>query len=161
MNPEVAYAGLLETSAAVGQLVLIAILLERALAFVFEYHWFAALSKKVEGLKAPIAFLLALLIARQTRFDILGEMFRAEGEPVVVTWIGSMLTAAIIAGGSAGAMALFQTWFNWNRDARKNKQAARTTEESAKLKEAQAREKFAEADLALAATKLAAHSDNL
>lgn len=153
MNPEVAYASLLETSAAVGQIVLIALLLERALAFVFEYHWFQQLTARVEGIKAPVAFGLALLIARTYGVDILAELFREEGAPATPTWIGSLLTAAIIAGGSSAAIAIFQNRFNWGRDARKAGIEAKKRAASASLKEAEAREAAAASELEAAKTR--------
>lgn len=153
MNPEVAYSSLLETSAAVGQIVLIAMLLERGLAFLFEYHWFEVLNKKVHGLKAPIAYLLSLLICRTYNLDIMAEIFRQEGEPPAATWFGFLITAGIIAGGSAGAIVIFQNWFNWNRDSRKAGIEAKTQVAEAMKKEAEARNAAAEADRVAATTR--------
>ncbi|MEX2177782.1 MAG: hypothetical protein WD801_03670 [Gemmatimonadaceae bacterium] len=158
MNPEVAYSSLLETSAIVGQVVLIAMLLERALAFLFEYHWFEVLNKRVQGLKAPIAYLLSLFISRMYGLDVMAEIFRQEGEPVVVTWIGSFITAGVIAGGSAGAIVLFQNWFNWGRESRNASIAAKTQTAEALKKEAEARHAHAEAERIASLTRKIANT---
>ena len=150
MNPEVAYASLLESSAAVGQVVLISMLLERALSFVFEYHWIAKLIKAVEGLKSPITFAFALIICRQYGLDIMAELFRAEGSAPLPTTTGYVITAAIIGGGSAGAMSLFQSVFKWNRDSRNAGIEANKINAEALVAEAKARKANAEKERKLA-----------
>ena len=56
MSPaDLAYERLLDVSGALLLLVILAMLLERALAIIFEYHWFQKLSEKIEGLKTPIS----------------------------------------------------------------------------------------------------------
>lgn len=74
-GPDAAYDRLLDVLGALLLLVVLAMLLERALALVFEYHWFRRLSDRVPGLKTPIALLVSWFTCRHIRFDILARLF--------------------------------------------------------------------------------------
>jgi len=99
-------------------LVVLAMLLERALAFLFEYYWFRKAVARIAGLKGAIAFLAAWMTCLHLRFDILARLFRAESGEAGISGIGLLLTAAVLAGGSAAAMTLFQGVLRFGRDAR-------------------------------------------
>lgn len=153
MDADLAYRSLLTALGALGQLVVIALLLERALAFVFEYHWFRQLSARVNGLKAPIAIALSMTVCFMYRFDVLAELFRPAGGSGAATQVGIVLTAAIVAGGSAGAMSLFQATFNWSKDARDGLIRARQSTAAAIASDAAAQKAAGEARFAEAETR--------
>jgi hypothetical protein len=153
VNPDIGYASLLSTLGSLTQLVAIAMLLERGLSFVFEYHWFKRVSDKVEGIKGPIALGVALLICFTYRFDILAELFEPAGGSGVATAIGIIITATIIAGGSAGAISLFQGVLNWSKESRDARVRAKQLTAAAESREAEARDVAAQAALAEAQAK--------
>ena len=95
------------------QLVIIAILLERALYFIFDYRY---LRKGLEGkgIKAPIALCAAWFVCWHHDFDIVARTI----DPGSETQIGILITSSIIAGGSSTAMMLFQDVLKLTRSAR-------------------------------------------
>ena len=118
MNPDVAYSSLLGTAAGLAQLVVIAFLLERVLAFVFEYHWMKALTDRYNGIKGPLALGLAWLVCYLYNFDVLAMLFAPRDAEPVPTQLGVVITAGIVAGGSAGAISLFQGVLNFGKESR-------------------------------------------
>ena len=118
LTPDMAYGRLLDVSGSLLLLVVLAMLLERALAVVFEYHWFRRLSETVPGLKAPLALLASWAVCGHTGFDILVSLFAPPVGPAAPTALGIVVTSAVVAGGSAGAMTLFQGVMGFGRDAR-------------------------------------------
>ena len=85
-------------------MVVLSIFLERALAVLFEWRavrdWI-----KQKMLRAPIAYLVALLICILYNFDALSIIFSESKNHHL---FGYFLTAGVIAGGSKGAILLFQ-----------------------------------------------------
>lgn len=154
MSPaDLAYARLLDVSGALSLLVVLAMLLERALAIIFEYHWFQKLSEKIEGLKSPIAVLASWFTCQHVQFDVLSRLFPpATGAPQPTT-IGIIITAAVVAGGSAAAITLFQGVLNFGRDARTGLIEANKAKSDAELAEAKSRKDKAEAEAAEAKAK--------
>lgn len=171
------------------KLVVLSIVLERGLAFVFEHEWYRRAflrqvkdpkdpthmlwESKIPGLRGTLALVAAVWICNHYAFDVLTPMFGRPGPDR----FGVFLTGVIAAGGSAGAIAVFQGVFNFGRDGREamlavNKAAAQTAAELAKLEadkkkaeaeaarsEAEARQRQAEATKAEAeAKKLAAEA---
>lgn len=153
MNPEQAYARLLDVSGAVSILVILAMLLERALALLFDYHWFQKFSERVDGLKAPIAFFVSWFTCNFVGFDILVRLFPSASGTAEPSAIGVLITAAVVAGGSAGAITLFQGVLNFNRDSRTSLIEANKARAEADLAEARARKEKAEVEVAEAAAK--------
>lgn len=153
MGPEQAYARLLDVSGAVSVLVILAMLLERALALLFDYHWFQKLSEKIEGLKSPIAFFVSWFICNFVGFDILSRLFPPASGTAEPRAIGVLITAAVVAGGSAGAITLFQGVLNFNRDSRTSLIEANKARAEADLAEARARKEKAEVEVAEAVAK--------
>lgn len=115
---------------ALGILVVAATFVERALAFVFEHKWFVklfmheepdptdntkiCLTSKIPGLKGIIALALSMFICFVYKFDVLSVLFNNDQNAEV----GMVLTAFILAGGSAGAIAIFQGYLNISKDSR-------------------------------------------
>jgi len=92
---------------AFGLIVVLAMVLERALSVVFEWGaWDKWLQDK--KLRAPIALVVSYIICATIKFDVL--LILAKGNPAdfSLAGVGTFLTAATIAGGSKGAITLFQ-----------------------------------------------------
>lgn len=83
-------------------IVFLSFAVERALAPVFEHRRYIARFKDA-GLKEPIAFLVALLVCGYFQFDAMGVILRADQ----TSWVGYIVTAAIVAGGSKASIKLF------------------------------------------------------
>ena len=116
------------------KLAVLSMILERALFFVFDYSlWRDKIPGR--GIRAPVTLLFAASIIYYYDFDIL--------EPVLnpgagSTHFGLILTALLTAGGSAGAVKLFQDWLGLSRqarEARKNRLEAEYLEAQMKLNE--------------------------
>ena len=148
--PDAAYARLLDVSGALALLVALALLLERALALVFEYHWFRKASERIEGLKSPVAFLVSWYTCRHVDFDVLSRLFPSSDGSIRPTQVGILITAAVVAGGSAAAITLFQGVLHFGRDARVGLIEANRARTEADLAEARSRRERADTDSARA-----------
>ncbi len=93
-------------------IVVMSILLERALAILFEWRPYV---KKFDGkgTKQPVALVVAFLVCRFWEFDAISMIILQEQ----VTMFGQVVTAAIIAGGAKGSMKLFRDVMNWKSKA--------------------------------------------
>jgi hypothetical protein len=152
------YAQFLSVLGALGKLVVLSMMLERALAFVFEHEWFIAVTtrevpdptdasktirkSRIPGLKGLLALAAALGICFGYRFDVLGTLFGQSQ----ATRIGILLTSLVAAGGSAGAIAIFQGYLGLSKDAREAQIAARRAEAETAVAEARAKKEKAEAE---------------
>lgn len=88
-------------------IVVLAMVLERALAVVFEWGvWDVWLAKN--KLRAPIALVVSYIICASIHFDILLVIDNKPQSDFTIFGVGVFLTAATIAGGSKGAISLFQ-----------------------------------------------------
>ena len=94
------------------QLVILAILLERGLYFVFDYRHLRA-RLKGKGLKAPFVLGVAWFVCWHHDFDIIARTI----DPGSEILIGIFLTACIVAGGSSAAMTLFHDVLKFTRGA--------------------------------------------
>ena len=85
--------------------VILAFMIERALALVFEHRvWIRARERfNLYGCKEVIAFALAWGLCRAFEFDAVALLFGRS-----VHWLTLVLTAMIVAGGSKGAIRLMQ-----------------------------------------------------
>lgn len=144
-GPDAAYDRLLDVLGALLLVVVLAMLLERALALVFEYHWFRRLSARFPGLKTPIALLVSWFTCQHIRFDILARLFFPAPDASSSTEIGVLITSAVVAGGSAAAITLFQGVLHFGRDARLGLMEANRAVIEAKTAEARLRVDRAEA----------------
>ena len=166
------YIAFLATTGALGKVVLAASVVERVLAVVFEHEWFerwfteviddpedGSKKKRVSklpGLKGVLALAVSIGICFWYKFDFLAIVFPigGTGSP-----LGIIITGFVVAGGSAGAIALFQGYLNIGKEAREATIAARKAESEAAKKVAElaageAKAKKEEA-VAEAATKIA------
>lgn len=100
-----------------GVLVLLSLIIERGLSLVFEHK---SIGSSFTGKKELVAFLLALLICLNYDIDILQALLDQTGQS---TFLGMVLTAATIAGGSKGSMKLFNDALNVSNQVRKEDNA--------------------------------------
>ena len=137
---------------ALATLVLVATLVERALAFIFEHKWFVRLTTRLDatntrvskwpGLKGVLALAASLGISFGYDFDVLGVLFPGNDNAVT----GKLVTGFVIAGGSAGALTIFQGYLGIGKDSREaiieaRKAEASSAKEVAELAAAEARAK--------------------
>lgn len=101
---------------ALAVLVVLSIVIERALALVFEHRKFI---ERFDGsnVKEIIAFAVCLGVVMYWKFDIISIIFIGDNN----TWLGYGLTAATIAGGSKGSVALFHNVLNVKSNALRDK----------------------------------------
>ena len=103
-----------------GMVVLLSLFIERALSPVFE--WRVILDKmQGKGGKEPIALLVSFLVVHQYQFDAMAILFSQEKN----SWVGYLITAAVVAGGSKGSIKLFRDFFNWKSNAQREYEEAR------------------------------------
>ncbi len=99
---------------ALALIVVLAMVLERALSVVFEWGvWDVWLAEK--KLRAPITFVISYVICGSMQFDLLHVIGQKESVPFSLYGVGTFLTAATIAGGSKGAITLFQNVLNFSK----------------------------------------------
>jgi hypothetical protein len=93
------------TIAAVVQVAIIALLMERALAIIFEHPWFV---KRLQG--RGIKEILAVGVAWSvcTTWDL--DVFRSVLAHAHHHRLGTILTALTVAGGSKVSQTLFELW---------------------------------------------------
>ena len=100
--------------AALGTLVILSLILERALSLVFEWggwrDWI-----RTKHLRAPIAFAAAYTMCVSGQFDVLAAISTEVNGYQGMLSIGTFVTAAVIAGGSKGAILLFQGVLGFGR----------------------------------------------
>ena len=84
-------------------ITILAFFVERALSLLFEWRHFAARFGST-GVKEPIAFAVALVVTWQWDFDALSMVVVQQQ----ATFLGEVITAAVIAGGSKASIKLFQ-----------------------------------------------------
>ena len=153
---------------ALGKLVVAATIVERVLAFIFEHKWFVLLLtkemqvtdssdptkqkikrvSKIPGLKGLLALTLSLWISFQYRFDILDVVFVClnsdckKNDP-----LGMVVTGFVIAGGSAGAITIFQSYLDFGKK-------SRDAIAEARIAEAESRKQIAELNVMESQAKL-------
>jgi hypothetical protein len=140
MQPSEISPEFLRVLASLAKLVILSMLLERALVLVFEYRWYEKLNGF--GLKVPITLFVSWVICSYYKFDVLGALF----EPDKTTSMGVFLTAAVAAGGSAGAITLFQNVFKFSKEAQDRLKETYNLQKEAQ--KADARRKLAESKAA-------------
>lgn len=102
MDPSLFHLDWEQVSEVLATVVVLAFIVERALAPLFESERFLRLDPK--GLKEVIAFGVALAVCITWKIDLLGVILR--GEKVRV--FGQVITASVIAGGSKASLKLFR-----------------------------------------------------
>ena len=144
---------------ALAKLVVAATFVERLLAFVFEHEWYVRLLTKIDpsdpskakrvskipGLKALVALAVSLAISFKYQFDVLAVLFAPAPSQVVPSHMGMLLTGFILAGGTAGAIAVFQAYLNFGKESRDAITAAGKAEADSRTRMAELSVKEAEA----------------
>lgn len=117
-------------------IVIMAFVLERALALLFETHYFI---DHVQGknLKELIAFVLSVMVCWYWDFDAISMIFLKEK----TTFLGVVVTAGVIAGGSKGAIKLFKNTLGFMSEAEQYRQDKRKAENGEKEKAKGGKEK--------------------
>jgi hypothetical protein len=139
MNGVLSFRALTSGAAAIVQLLVIAMLVERALAFLFEYHWLQRVTEGTRGIKPLIVLLLSALVCFAYRFDVLARLFDVEGNrPATV--LGIAMTSVILAGWTVAALAVLQGQLNWSKASRSALIRAKQVTATAVANEAQARD---------------------
>lgn len=87
-------------------IIVLAFFVERALAILFEHRWYVD-HLKGKGLSEPIAFGVSFLAVRYWEFDALSVLFDKDEH----FFLGYVITAAIVAGGSKASIKLFHDIF--------------------------------------------------
>lgn len=106
-------------------IVILAFLLERALAVLFESRFFIKRWKE-KSLKELIAFVVAVLACWYWDFDAVSMIFLKEK----VTLLGVIVTGGIVAGGSKGSIKLFRDVMGFKSTAQSLKEAKDKTKTS-------------------------------
>ncbi len=99
-------------------IVILAFLLERALAVLFESRFFIKRWKE-KSLKELIAFVVAVLACWYWDFDAVSMIFLKEK----VTLLGMVITGGIVAGGSKASIKLFRDVMGFKSTAQSLKEA--------------------------------------
>lgn len=97
-------------------IIILSFLIERALALVFEHRWYVSTFGE-KGLKELIAFGFALGVCWVWDFDAL-SMIILKSE---TQFLGKLITAGVIAGGSKASIALFRNVLKVQSEASKVK----------------------------------------
>jgi len=103
MDPNLFHLDWERTFEVVAAVVVLSLLVERALAPLFEHRAFIRRFDK-RGVKEPLAFLVALAVCLYWEFDAVSMVILRPK----VSLAGEVLTAAIVAGGSKGSVKLFR-----------------------------------------------------
>ncbi|MCK4783173.1 MAG: hypothetical protein KAV87_05430 [Desulfobacteraceae bacterium] len=106
-------------------IVILAFLLERALAVLFESRFFIKRWKE-KSLKELIAFVVAVLACWYWDFDAVSMIFLKEK----VTILGMIVTGGIVAGGSKGSIKLFRGVMGFKSTAQSLKEAENEAQRS-------------------------------
>jgi len=123
MDPNLFHLDWERTFEAITAIIVLAFILERALAPLFEHRWFVRRFDE-SGLKEPIAFALSAGVCWWRDFDALSIIILAEKTSL----IGVLITGAVIAGGSKASVKLFHDLLGVQSDAvkaKKERDAAR------------------------------------
>lgn len=128
--------------------VLLSFIIERALAVFFDMEKLRDRLSKYD-LKPWISIVVSIAVCGFLQFDILRVLTEADVMGVklgtVPPWLGIGLTGLTVAGGSAGAVKLFQDVLGLRRTTRDEQRKVAMEEQAAALEEAKARQVVAEA----------------
>ena len=106
-----------------GTIVILSLMIERALAPIFEWDAFLSKHQEQKISKEPIAIGVSVIIAWVYGFDALAIIFSEENN----SWYGFIITGLIVAGGSKGSIKLFREWLGWKSEARKSYEKLKET----------------------------------
>jgi hypothetical protein len=122
MDPNLFHLDWERTFEVLAAIVVLAFLLERALAPLFENRWWLdRIDPKVS--KELIAFVLALVVCLRWQFDAVSMIVLAgKTSP-----LGEVVTAAVIAGGSKASIKLFRDILGFKSSAYREKEALKAS----------------------------------
>jgi len=118
MDPNLFYVDLDRVGEALIAVIVLAFIVERALATVFEHEWYINRFDE-KGYKSIIAFLVSFLVCFWWDFDLVSFVVLTDR----TQFLGYVITGAVIAGGSKGAMKLFHDVMGIKSSARTEKDA--------------------------------------
>lgn len=107
MDPNLIHVDWERTFEALTIIILLAFIIERALAIVFESRLYLRHVHR-DGLKETIAFAVSILACWRWQFDAVSMIILAEQ----TQWPGYILTGGVIAGGSKVSIKLFHDVLN-------------------------------------------------
>src|SRR2546422_8639861 len=102
MDPNLFHLDWERVSEVLATIVVLAFILERALALVFEHRLFVKYFDQ-SGLKEAIALIVCVYVCLHWNFDGLSIVLLTDK----TTPVGEVLTGAVIAGGSKASLKLF------------------------------------------------------
>lgn len=144
VDPNLFYMDFERVSEVLLTIVVLALVIERALALLFESRWFiervtyevrrqgalttegegepgtgpiAELKPRNRGVKEAIALGVSLLVCWNWDFDAISILLPVSHS--AMTLLGMFITAMVIAGGSKGAAKLFSDWLGIKSSAQK------------------------------------------
>ena len=116
MDPNLFYIDMGRLFEVLVAIIVLSFFLERALAVVFEHRLWTS-RMKGRGLKAPIAFVVALFVCWYWDFDAISTVILADQTRTM----GHIITAGVIAGGSKASIKLFHDVVGAMSDAEKKR----------------------------------------
>lgn len=82
--------------------IVLSFFVERSLSLLFEHRFYITRFHE-KGLKTPIALFFSFIVVASWDFDALSILFKSEEN----AFIGYLITAAIVSGGSKASIKLF------------------------------------------------------
>ena len=129
------------------KVVVLAFLIERALAVIFDMEKLEPILKDWD-LKPIVAIIVSIVACFGLQLDALSPL-RADTTSTATDLgrIGYFLTGLVVAGGSAGAVKLFQDVLGFRRSSRDELKALKAARHEAEFNEAVARVEIAKAEI--------------
>ncbi len=134
MDPNLFHVDWERTLEAIGMVIILAFVVERSLALLFESRvWIERFDRP--GLKELVAFGLSVAVCVYWQFDAVSIMILTDR----VTTPGTVLTGALIAGGSKASIKLFHDLLNAKSTAYDNRHVIQAQHEASTAVEAAAK----------------------
>lgn len=136
------------------KVVVLAFMIERALAVIFDTDRVRDyLVRSGNDLKPWVAIAVSVTACYGLKINAVGPLGgpgAALGDGSYLAWLGTAITGLVVAGGSVGAVKLFQDVLGFRRSTREQAREAAALETAALKAEAGARLERAKADIELA-----------
>lgn len=135
------------------KVVLLAFFVERALAVIFDMERVEPVIQR-HDLKPVIAMAVSIALCYGLQINIIGKL--GPGSPLAssMEWLGIAVTGLVVAGGSAGAVKLFQDVLGFRRSVRDDAKQLEQEKHAAEILEAKARAERATTQIADARASL-------
>lgn len=142
------------------KVVLLAFFVERALAVIFDMERVEPMIQR-RDLKPVIAMAVSIALCYGLRINVIGKL--GPGSPLAssMEWLGIAVTGLVVAGGSAGAVKLFQDVLGFRRSVRDDAKQLEQEKHAAEILEAKARANVATAKSANASADILAASSRI